>query len=232
MFPRSSTPPTGPRGLSPARRGIGRGGIQKRRAGPLKVDKDGDLMMGQEVGGEVGGRGGNRSDGGRSSRGRAVGRGGQGIGTSRGNLSAQQTQQAIIRGLESHHADILESRISQGTLSAHGGSGRKGGPRDLQTPLVSLRVRGLKESKAASNPDGGLKDLLSFLERKASSLDVVHHNKVRIKKVCLTVQVAECRRLLQLPLGYTLIPELRRARRGRSRKFAAYASCDLQSEPR
>lgn len=184
MFPRSSTPPTGPRGSSPARRGLGRGGIQKRRAGPLKVDKDGDLVMDQELGVEMVGRGVGRSEDSRSSRGRAAGRGGQGSGTSRSNFLAQQTQQAIIRGLESHQANVLESRISQGAISGRGGSSRKDGQRDPQAPLVSLRVRGLKESKAASNPDGGLKDLLSFLERKATGLDVEHNKPVRIKKVC------------------------------------------------
>ncbi|KAM4059060.1 leucine rich repeats (2 copies) domain-containing protein [Hirsutella rhossiliensis] len=35
--------------------------------------------------------------------------------------------------------------------------------------LTFLRVRGLRQSKAAANQDGGLGDLLSFLERKASS---------------------------------------------------------------
>lgn len=164
MFPRSSTPPTGPRGSSSARRGTGRGGIQKRRAGPPKVDKDGDLVMSQEEGGEAKGRSGGHSEGGRSSRGRAAGREGQGAGTARGSLSAQQTRQAVIRGLESLQTNTPELRISHD---------------------ARLRVRGLTESKAASNPDGGLKDLLSFLERKATGLDVEHHRIVRIKKACL-----------------------------------------------
>jgi nuclear RNA export factor len=189
--------------------------------------------MDQEEGGEMTGGVSNRSDGNRSLRGRGAGRGGQGFGTSRVNLSAQQTQQAIIRGLESHQANVLEPRISQVALSGRGGSGRKDGERDHQTPLVSLRVRGLKESKAASNPDGGLKDLLSFLERKASGLDAEHHKTVRIKKVCFTVQVAEYQgACMQLPLGYNLIPEPRRVRRGRSRNLAAHASYDLQTQPR
>src|SRR5277367_2556114 len=113
MFPRSSTPPTGPRGSSPARRGIGRGGIQKRRGGPPRVDKDGDLVMDPVEGKVILGSGSGRSEGNRSSRARAAGPGGQAASTFRGNLSTQQSQQAIIRGLESKQANIIESRISQ-----------------------------------------------------------------------------------------------------------------------
>ncbi|RDA94441.1 hypothetical protein CP533_2274 [Ophiocordyceps camponoti-saundersi (nom. inval.)] len=46
--------------------------------------------------------------------------------------------------------------------------------------LVFLRVRGLKQSKAATNEDGGLEDLVGFLERKASAF--VTGRKVMIKK--------------------------------------------------
>lgn len=52
--------------------------------------------------------------------------------------------------------------------------------------LVFLRVHGMKQSKAAANPDGGLKDLLSFIERKATSLlDGRRTRQVIVKKVCL-----------------------------------------------
>jgi nuclear RNA export factor len=203
MFHRSSTPPTGPRGSSPARRGIGRGGIQKRRGGPPRVDKDGDLVMDTVEGKMIVGGGSGRPEGNKSLRARAGARGGQVAGTPRGNLLTQQSQQAIIRGLESHQANVLESRISQGTSIEHSGPVRKDWRRDPQTPPVSLRVRGLKESKAASNHDGGLKDLLSFLERKANGQDVESHKMVRIKKVCLIIKVAESPGVTQPPLGYT-----------------------------
>lgn len=49
--------------------------------------------------------------------------------------------------------------------------------------LVWLTVKGLKESKAASNDDGGLRDLLMFLERKATTLSG-RNKTVHIKKVC------------------------------------------------
>ncbi|KAL1880514.1 hypothetical protein VTK73DRAFT_5714 [Phialemonium thermophilum] len=45
-----------------------------------------------------------------------------------------------------------------------------------------LKVYGLKESKAANNPDGGLRSLLTFLERKASSAD----KQVTIQKSALS----------------------------------------------
>jgi nuclear RNA export factor len=202
MFHRSSTPPTGPRGSSPARRGIGRGGIQKRRGGPPRADKDGDLVMDTVEGKAIVGGGSGWSEGNKSLRARAGARGGQVTGTPRRNLSTLQSQQAIIRGLESQQANALESRISQGTSIEHSGPVRKDWRRHPPTPPVSLRVRGLKESKAASNHDGGLKDLLSFLERKANGQDVESHQMVRIKKVCLIIKVAESSGVTQ-PLGYT-----------------------------
>jgi nuclear RNA export factor len=46
-------------------------------------------------------------------------------------------------------------------------------------PTAVIKILGLKASKAAANRDGGLRGLLEFLERKASS-----RKKVTIKKVC------------------------------------------------
>jgi nuclear RNA export factor len=190
MFARSSTPPTGPRSSSPARRGMGRGGIQKRRTGQAKVDKDGDLVMDPVGSSDISGAGRGYSEGNRSSGGRATARGGQIAGTSRGNFSTQQAQQAIIRGLESQQANVLESRISHGTFSAHVVGSSKGARRHVDRSLPQLRIRGLRDSKAASNPDGGVKDLLNFLERKASSLDTENRKGVRIQKVCFIVKIA------------------------------------------
>lgn len=51
--------------------------------------------------------------------------------------------------------------------------------------LSYLRVYGLRQSKASSNPDGGLKDLLSFMERKASAFTTGRQRRnIMIKKVC------------------------------------------------
>lgn len=72
-----------------------------------------------------------------------------------------------MRGIGAQQANILESRISTGG--------------------TTLRVDGLKNSKASTNPDGGLEALLSFLERKAAGLDAKSNRAVRIKKVCLMI---------------------------------------------
>jgi len=42
--------------------------------------------------------------------------------------------------------------------------------RSQDTVLVWLDVKGLADSKAASNQGGGIKELLAFLERKATGL--------------------------------------------------------------
>jgi nuclear RNA export factor len=48
---------------------------------------------------------------------------------------------------------------------------------------TTLTVVGLKSSKAVANPDGGVKSLLQFLERKATQLKG-GSRPVTIKKVC------------------------------------------------
>ena len=106
------------------------------------------------------------------------------LGSTRTSLNAAAIQKALFRGLGSE--DALRS-LRQGSRTARlfstsGGKDRDAAPRGL----TQLIVRGLKDSKAASNPDGGIKDLLAFLERKASA-DVSARETVKIKKVCLTV---------------------------------------------
>jgi nuclear RNA export factor len=83
------------------------------------------------------------------------------------NLNTQKAQQAILRGLETKQANVLDARIS--------------------TSGTALQVDGLKASKAASNPDGGLESLLGFLERKAAGLDSGSNRAVKIKKVCFLI---------------------------------------------
>jgi nuclear RNA export factor len=121
-------------------------------------------------------------------------------------LSTQQAQKAILRGLETEQANLLESRISHGASSEHGVAGTKVGRRQFDRSLAQLRVRGLRESKAASNPDGGVKDLLSFLERKASSLDTKIHKEVRIQKVCFFVKIAGYLRVIKHRFGSAFDP--------------------------
>ena len=98
-----------------------------------------------------------RSGGGRG-RGRGNDRRGRGTGSrpNRNGFDPELIQKAIFRANGSGEAIVRQaSRPTDG--------------------LGQVVIRGWNESKAASNPDGGIKDLISFLERKASS---------RIKKVC------------------------------------------------
>lgn len=158
MIQRASAPPRGPRSGSSG----GRGGIQKRRTGPVRVDKDGDLDM---DGGSRGKSGKGRLESPVPTRPQGAGRG-RGAAAKGGNMSTQKAQQAILRGLGARQAKVLDSRITGGT---------------------TLQIDGLKSSKAASNSDGGLESLLGFLERKAAGLDAGSNRAVRIKKVCFLV---------------------------------------------
>lgn len=181
-------PPSGPRSsrnsTPTATRGASRGGIQKRRAPVGRVDKDGDLVMDAAGGGEPrkGGKGRQEGTGSRSGATRASGRAGSSIGTARGNLVSQRSQQAILRGLGNQDVNLIDTRRGHGgTITTAGGVGRPRG-RDV---LVHISVHGFKQSKAASNPDGGVKDLLGFLERKATAHEG-STKSVKVKKVCQT----------------------------------------------
>lgn len=61
-------------------------------------------------------------------------------------------------------------------VSEHDGTARNTKP---QLNKVSIKILGLKDSKAASNPDGGLRSLLDFLERKASKERPITLGRVR-----------------------------------------------------
>ena len=65
----------------------------------------------------------------------------------------------------------------------------RGTDRELRDGLDKISVHGLKQSKAASNKDGGISDLMAFLERKATTPDELTKS-VKIKKVCLTSLIA------------------------------------------
>lgn len=158
-------PPRGSRHSSPGLRGRGRGGVEKGkvRGGPLRLDKDGDLIMDAAAAGRD-----RRSGKGsfeRSAQPKPAGRTAGARPARGGNVSAHKVQEAIVRGIRSQQANVLESR----NIKARG---------------ITLRIEGLASSKAASNSDGGLENLLSFLERKASGLDSAASRTVKIKKVC------------------------------------------------
>lgn len=84
-------------------------------------------------------------------------------GAARGGMVTNKARAAILRGIGAQQANVLDSRITTGT---------------------TLEIGGLSESKAASNPDGGVESLLSFLERKASGMDAKSNRAVKIRKVC------------------------------------------------
>ncbi|KAB8299221.1 hypothetical protein EYC80_001314 [Monilinia laxa] len=162
MMNRTSAPPRGPRNSSSNTKGSGRvgsgGGITKRR-GPTRVDKDGDLDMDTATGanGRKGGKGGKSVTGGPIPTGpRGHGRGGARNTGRGGRLDITRNPQAILRGMgsQSQQANVL----------------------------ATLWVKGLKGSKAYSSSDQGFSSLVSFLERKASTLNSKSPKAVKIKK--------------------------------------------------
>lgn len=181
---KSTTPPIGPRST---RLGPRRGGIQKRSRDSSHTDRETEMDI--DTVGDVAVRG--RRDL-RRDRVSLRARGGAGsgqdlriLGSSRPTLNAAEVQKAIIRGLGSE--DAVARHLRQGPRTARQLGNLLGKVMD-EAPkgLTRLIVRGFKDSKAASNPDGGIKDLLAFLERKASA-DTSTRETVKIKKVCLTV---------------------------------------------
>ncbi|KAI9843847.1 MAG: nuclear mRNA export, poly(A)+RNA binding protein [Thelocarpon superellum] len=190
---RHATPPSGPRGRGHPTRSVidlprptSRGGVQKRRTPQPRTDRDGDLNMDAPVGASGGGAG--RGRGGRA-RGSAVqsngdhtrGRTATGTGPQRGLFSGVGLQKAIARGLAAGEATIKPGRDGINVAGVLKEISRRGRAADHPHDLDQISVRGLRQSKAAANPDGGVKDLLSFLERKATGSDPAAA-AVRIRK--------------------------------------------------
>lgn len=195
MPPRNSTPPSGPRAARDTRHSSNpsRGGIQKRRGDPLRTDKDGDLDMDAAAGR---GAGGDRGRGGRGGRGRgqfqaqpggpSVGRGTSRNDPNNGGLNARVLQKALLRGIGAGAAIVRGPRNRMRMTAILDEAAGRGNDRERRDGLVQISVRGWKESKAAANPDGGIKDLVAFLERKATTPNTSANETVRIRKVCLT----------------------------------------------
>ncbi|KAI0482294.1 hypothetical protein GGR56DRAFT_619364 [Xylariaceae sp. FL0804] len=161
--PRKGSAPRNGRQQNPTER-KSRGGISKRQGRGTKIDRDGDLDMDASVG--AGGpsmkRGKNPPPNGPASRGSTR--------PPRPTAKAQQIIQRVVNG-GGHDST---SRVAS-LRSAR--SGRK-----TEAPnVITLSVEGLKASKASSNEGGGLKDLLIFLERKASTIGQ-SSRAIRIKK--------------------------------------------------
>lgn len=161
-------PPVGPRGSSSLARGkqttrggSARGGsIQKRRAASNRLDRDGDVSMDASSGG---GRGSSSRGSGRTAP------------LKRGSIttrsSSRTAQNVALYG---------DTRLA--ALEARGGRGGRVSMNPSKARFAHtaiLKIHGLKESKAATNSDGGMRSLLTFLERKASKGD----KQVTIQKV-------------------------------------------------
>ncbi|TGJ84089.1 hypothetical protein E0Z10_g4704 [Xylaria hypoxylon] len=124
-----------------------RGGISKRRgAGPLKIDRDGDLNM--DASANASHPNSKRPNNNSTPSGPATRT------SSRNPRPTAKAQQIIQRALNGDASQISSRRVSR---------------RADTEPLVTLKVEGLKASKAASNQGGGVRELLTFIERKAKS---------------------------------------------------------------
>lgn len=156
-------PPTNSRGGSSSRgssnarnsRGSGRGGGPRSRGGGAKVDKNGDVIMGNNPVA--------KGDGIRKSSNSSRGRG--------GSRAAATTEQKMRRHLGITDGGSLAKRVSEL-------------PRKKLSSFANRKVFtivGLEQSKAASNADRGEKGMLEFLERKSSNMG----RGVKIIKVCI-----------------------------------------------
>lgn len=162
-----------------------RGGIRKRGPAP-RTDRDGDLDMGAGSSGRGGGRGGKgrvRTDRGRDSgRGTPAGSHSQPRNSRGPNGDKDRTLDAIQKAIyssASSQANVRQARGRVDQLTRDTNSRDRGG-------LEQLSVRGWRQSKAASNPDGGIESLISFLEKKGTPADpsAAANLRVRITKVC------------------------------------------------
>lgn len=189
MIQSSSNPPTQPRTPGPLRRGR----IQKRGLGPTRVDKDGDLDM-DAAGAAKTARGGGRrgtATASQSRGGRTSGAGHQlrGPRQSRNSLNHDAIQRSVLRSMGMVPGDKLHQGSKHNTrVTAHDRKSllreRDSSAREGSAQVV---IRGFKESKAAANPDGGIKDLLAFLVRKTSPSEGDTRDMVRIIKVCFNL---------------------------------------------
>lgn len=192
------------------------------------MDNDGDLDMDAAAGRDAGGE---RGRGGRGRGPSQAQRGGPSGGRdtlrnrpNNGGLNARVVQKALLRGIGAGDAIVRGPRNGlrmAGMLDEASGRGNGRGRKD---GLVHISVRGWKESKAASNPDGGVKDLVAFLERKATVPNTSTNEAVRIRKVCLTSPFVGHRRhrcfALPGPLSFEANISERRPRHSESATIA------------
>lgn len=154
------------------RSGGDRGGIRKR--GPIRTDRDGDMDMDAS-----GGRGGKR---GRGGPGRPTGAAsGSGASAGRPARSGGDRPQARDKTLEAIQKAIANTRDSQVNIR----QGKSNAPSDLEP----FSVRGWKKSKVAGHKDGGVENLIAFLERRMNA-HIKSGPRAKITKVCSTSEGA------------------------------------------
>jgi len=85
-----------------------------------------------------------------------------------GNSSARGNRGGRGRLPASRGAGRASSRVTQNVRDYAGDRVGQGNGSKAQFNRKTLKILGLRDSKAATNPDGGLRNLLEFLERKAS----------------------------------------------------------------
>ncbi|KAI1821749.1 hypothetical protein F4861DRAFT_517644 [Xylaria intraflava] len=136
-----------------------RNGVTKRRGVfPPKVDRDGDLNMDAPISTLASQANSQRA---------------------KNNTKASATSKPSKRNPRpTVRAEQLIKQAFDGDAQVPRGRGNR---RTDAVPPVTLKVEGLKASKAASNPGGGLKELLNFLERKAQTIGNTSRH-IRIKK--------------------------------------------------
>lgn len=130
-----------------------------RKRGPTRTDRDGDMDM--DGSGPRGGRRGRGSGGGRSTTGR---------------LQTHGRADAIEKAITTTH----DTKDTQANIRRN--------QKSTGSNLEQLSVRGWKQSKAASNRDGGVESLLAFLERRMNSQS--KGPRVKITKVCSEFEMA------------------------------------------
>lgn len=178
-------PPTGPRAgrNNEASRFTHRGGVQKRGQQTVRVDKDGDLDM--DFNGVGRGRGrGRGADHRRSTPNPHTNEHGNPFRDSR---RTKVDLSAVQKGVFRVMGKATKGPRASSRLVSNPGQIAGGMDKPAAGGLDQILIRGLRQSKAATNADGGLESLLSWVERKASG---PNGESVRVKKVCLTSHIA------------------------------------------
>ncbi|KAK8049701.1 hypothetical protein PG994_011431 [Apiospora phragmitis] len=174
--PRNSAPRNNTRGAASGK-SASRGGIAKRRTGgPIRVDRDGDLDMDAAAAANGAGSRGKKSNPTPVGSTRKLTR--TNASSSRPPRPTTKASHMVAKVIQGGTGS-LHSRISQGIdpSSRHTRNSRPINGTNTKT----LIVEGLQHSKARDNEGGGLKELLIFLERKATTAGKLSHS-VRIKK--------------------------------------------------